>query len=231
MRQTIPKFIASTTIALFVAANQAAAVPINGQFIEDPRCDVIPNQFLTHELGVTPPFPANESIVDQPFAVNVTVCVPDDGIPNDWFVDLFNASGLAWKDLFFVCNLGAKVGNADGLMQDVTGAPGIFTDAFRIDGTLTPGVNNNLIAEIGGVPNNEIFEPGEIWRFAVSNFVPVPGAVGVPPNFRTPGIFAGSSPVDAVGNNASILANPVPEPGLVGSALVAGAALLRRRRW
>jgi hypothetical protein len=227
-RNTLRNLIVAGAIALGTSARVASAVPINGRFVNDPRCDQLPTQLLTHELGVTPPFPSNESIVDQPIPVTFTVCVPNDGIPNDWVVDLFNASGQAWKDLYFVCNLGATVGNADGLMEDLTGAPGVFTDTFKIDGTVTFGVNNNLLSETGG-PTNEIFEPGEVWRFAVSNFIPVPGAVGVPPNFRTPGVFAGSSPIDAVGNNASIVAVPVPEPATISVVLLGAAALLMRR--
>jgi len=209
-------------------ARVAHAVPINGLYLEDPRCDAILQQQLSHELGDAAFFPLNESILyivqATPFQ---TVCVPDDGLANDWDVIIGNNSGVAWQNLFFVGDLGTKVGNADGSMVDLIGAPAVLTDAFRIDGTLTAGVNNNLLGESNY--NDEIFDPGEIWRFKVSNFIDATGGIS-PPAFATPGVFAGSSPPGPVNSNASILAIPyVPEPTSVGVLILAGMALALRR--
>jgi hypothetical protein len=197
-------------------------------YVDDPRCDVIAQQTLPDELGDAAIFPANESFVYIIQATpQVTVCVPDDGIANDWDVVMGNASTTAWQNLFFVGDLGTKVGNADGGMVDLTGAPGVITDSFRIDGLITLGVNNNLLGESGTV--DEIFSPGEIWRFKVSNFVDALGGASAPV-FSTPGLFAGSSPPGPVNSNSSIRATPVvPEPTVVGALLVAGGALLLRR--
>jgi hypothetical protein len=218
--------IAAASITISHLASSARAVPINGQYIEDPRCDVLPNQQLTHELGRVPFFPINEAIDVNVTPATFTVCVPDDGIANDWIVQMTNISGVAWKNLFFVANNGMTIGNSDGSMIDVAGAPNIKTDSFRIDGTVTVGVNNNLLGESFGPPD-EIFSPGEIWRFNVSNFMSPAGGV-LPPLFTTPGIFAGSAPVTQV-DTASILAIPVPEPTFVGLAGCVGGALLLRR--
>jgi hypothetical protein len=230
--RAIRKLIASTAIAslaALVAVPAARAVPVNGLYLEDARCDALPNQTLSHELGVSPPFPANESIIQfTSTPAQTTVCVPNDGLANDWIVSIQNTSGLAWRDRYFECKQGATAGNADGTVVDLVGAPNVPTDAFKIDGTVTLGLNNNLLTET--INPNEIFEPGEIWRFNVSNFMAIGPAGGfLSPNFATPGVFAGSWPVDSVGNNASILAIPVPEPTTVGAMIVATAALLMRR--
>jgi hypothetical protein len=227
----LSKLIASTTIALgatLAAVPTAGAVPISGNYLEDARCDVIPNQHLTHELGDAATFPPNEALLISLQQVNFTVCVPDDGVANDWIVQIQNVSGTAWQDLFFVVDFHVVVGNADGMMEDAIGAPGVFTDAFRIDGTVTAGANNNLLFESG--PVDEVLQPGEIWRFAVSNFVAVTSAGLQPPILITPGIFAGSAPFPNTPGNCSILANPVPEPAISAGLLVAAGALLHRRK-
>jgi hypothetical protein len=216
-------------VALVGSARTASAVPVLGRYHEDPRCDVIANQQLTHELGVAAVFPINEAfLVNLINSPGTAVCVPDDGLPNDWHVLITNVSGQSWTNLFFVADLGVKVGNADGSMEDLPGAPGILTDAFRIDGTVTiTGMNDNLVAESG--PINEVFEPGETWTFNLTNFVDAFGGAS-PPTFITPGKFAGSSP-PAVGSqgNASILAVPVPEPATTSVIVLSAAALLMRR--
>jgi MYXO-CTERM domain-containing protein len=228
IRKAVLFTAATCAIALPATQQTARAVPVNGQFIEDPRCDVVPSQFLTHELGQFGFFPINESFEWQFQPSNFTVCVPNDGLANDWNVQIRNTSGIPWMNLFFVVDVGSVYGNADGRLHDVNLAPGVFTDAMRIDGTVTAGVNNNLLFESG--PVDEIFSPGEIWRFNVSNFNNN-AALNNPPIFRSPGVFAGSSPVGTAGGNASILAVPVPEPTTVSVALLgAGAALRHRRR-
>jgi hypothetical protein len=218
--------VAASALALG-AAHSASAVPINGQYLEDPRCDVIPNQNLTHELGQLGIFPPNESVEVTFQATTNTVCVANDGIANDWNVQIRNVSGQAWMNLFFVVDAGATLGNSDGRVSDVALAPTILTDAMKIDGTVTPGINNNLFFE--SIANDEIFAPGEIWRFNVSNFVNNLAGGPQPPSFLTPGRFAGSSPLGSSNGNASILAVPVPEPPLTGALVLSGVASMLRR--
>jgi hypothetical protein len=220
--------VAAASLTLSQLASPAQAVPITGIYHDDPRCDAIPNQTLTHELGQNQFFPLNEALDINVTPATFTVCVPDDGIANDWIVQITNISGVTWKNLFFVADLGMKVGNADGSMEDAIGAPQVFTDAFRIDGTVTVGLNNNLLGESG--PIDEVLQPGEVWRFNVSNFSGPAGAPAFPPIFRTPGVFAGSSPllIPPV-STASILAIPVPEPTSIGIACCIGGALMLRR--
>lgn len=216
---------ALAAISMLTASRTSQGVPVNGLYTEDPRCDAIPTQTLTHELGRVPFFPLNEAIDVNVVPAQTTVCVPDDGIANDWIVQMTNISGVAWKNLFFVANQGMTIGNADGSMIDLIGAPGVTTDAFRIDGTVTAGINNNLLGE--SINPDEIFQPGEIWRFNVSNFMGVNGGV-LPPMFTTPAKFAGSAPVTST-DTASILAIPVPEPTTIGAIGMIAAALLMRR--
>lgn len=218
---------AATTVLALTAANTSRAVPVTGVYIEDPRCDVIPQQTLSHELGEGGFFPINESFkVNAVTPATFTVCVPDDGQANDWIVDITNTSGIAWTNLFFVADDQMFIGNADGTMLDPFGPPGIApTDAFRIDSV---GLNNNLLGE--SLLNDGIFAPGESWRFNVSNFSHASGAA-FPPIFQRPGIFANSETVNAaIPGTASILAIPVPEPSTIGALVVAGCALLMRRR-
>src|SRR3954453_2176309 len=232
-RRNLSKLIASTVVAsgfCIGAPRQASAVPVNGQYVEDPRCDAIPTQSLTHELGDIVIFPLNESISYQASPVTFTVCVQNDGLANDWVVRMQNTSGIAWKNLFFVVDHGGFVGNADGNIRDVALAPNDLSDAFSIDGTVTNGLNNNLLSESMAV--DEIFQPGEFWTFAVSNYSPLNSAgVFSPPIFSTPGVFSGSSPLNTTSGNASILATPaVPEPATMSVLALGAAALLLRRR-
>jgi hypothetical protein len=230
MKRTNPTRMLTAAIAagaLLAGAGRLGAVPVVGVYVEDPRCDVIPQQTLPHELGDAGFFPINEAFTVVVNPTTTVVCVPDDLIPNDWEVEIRNVSGLSWNNLFFVADPGMTVGNSDGSVFDAVNAPAVITDAFRIDGTVTGGVNKNLISE--SINANEIFEPGELWTFYVTNFANSIGTAP-PPTFQTPGVFAGSSPVGS-SNTASILATPViPEPKTVVSLIGLGAGLLMRRR-
>jgi hypothetical protein len=215
--------LAATTAAAFAIVRPAGAVPINGLYIDDSRCDTIPNTTLADELGEVPPFPINEAIQVFVNPTNTTVCVANDGIANDWDVMIVNISGVAWQDLFFVANDGMTIGNSDGSVANLANAA-IVTDAFRIDGTVTAGLNSSLVES--GVAD-EIFSPGEAWRFNVSNFQSITGTSPAP-LFVTPGLFAGNGPITV--DTASILANPVPEPATFGVLGVAAAGTVLRRR-
>ena len=215
-------------VGSLMAAELSYAVPVTAVYNEDPRCDPIISQTLSHELGEQQFFPINESFNPLVTPATFTVCVPDDNIANDWIVQITNTSGQAWQNLFFVADLGLTIGNADGNMIDPVLAPGVTTDAFRIDGTVTLGANNNLLGESGAV--DEIFAPGETWRFNVSNYFDPAGTAPMPV-FRIPGKFAGSEPyIIPPFSTASIVATPVPEPSTLFAIVLPAAALLMRRR-
>lgn len=221
--------LATAAAGSLLAAHISYAVPVTAAYAEDQRCDPIVSQTLTHELGEQQFFPLNESFQVSVSPAPSTVCVTNDGIANDWIVQITNTSGQAWQNLFFVADLGLKIGNADGSMIDVVNAPGVTADAFRIDGTTTIANNNNLLGESGAV--DEIFAPGETWRFTVSNYFD-PAGTAPAPMFRDPGKFAGSEPyLTPPFSTASIVATPVPEPStLFALALPLAALLMRRRR-
>jgi len=210
----------------------AWAVPINGMFVDAPGvCDDPGNQHLSHELGDLTVFPIDEAIDVTVTLTPQLVCVPDDGIANDWNVRITNQSNITYENLFFVADAFIPVGNADGRAVDLSLASPPGADAFRIDGTVTvTGMNDNLLSETGTL--NERFEPGETWEFLVSNF-----GASDPPAFASVGEFAGSSIGDLV-SNASILATPVspggagviPEPSTAVFVLAAGLALIPRYR-
>src|SRR3954466_4888206 len=96
--------LAAAAVGLCAAA--ARAVPVVGLYQDDARCDPIPNQGLTHEIGNAAIFPPNEAIIFQSTPVQQYICVQDDLIQNDWVVQMQNLSGVAWKNVFFVANHG-----------------------------------------------------------------------------------------------------------------------------
>lgn len=219
------KFLAVLVAAVCSTASTAWAVPVVAQYQDlTPICDNHGPKILKHELGDGTVFP-----IDEAFLVTVTplpvpfpvTCVADDLITNDYIVRILNQSSKSYQDLFFVVDEGPgwSVGNHDGLINDVNLAGSPATEAFRIDGTVTLGSNNALISESGTV--NEIFEPGEVWEFAVINFnaFDINGTL-LPPIFDSVGAFAGSS-AGYPNSTASIVANLVPEPA--GICLLANA--------
>jgi hypothetical protein len=222
--------LATLPVLLLGGAQTASALAVNGLYIDDPRCDSHPTQNLPHEIGETLAFPIDERISVVVSPALSYACVGDDGAPNDFVVMMTNLSSYAYVDLFFVADAGISIGNADGMVVDLIGAPGITADAFRIDGTVTiTGINDNLLGESGLV--NEIFEPGETWRFIVTNVL---FPASVPPTliFDSAGGFAGSS-LGFPPSTASILGTQVvPVPAatwLLGSALGLLGWLKRRQ--
>ena len=221
-----PVLIAAATFALTGTTTTSIvnANPVAGQFTNDVRGDAISDLMLTREIGDAQLFPIGDSIVYHDHRAFGTVGVADDGIANDWLVHISNVSGQAFADLFFVADAGAAIGNADGTVIDTIGAPGVQTDAFRID---AQGANANLLTE--SMARDGILQPGEEWEFVVSNFNT--GVNSFPPAINSPGVFSGSSPMQTFGGtNSSILGVTVPEPSTLSIVALMGLASLRRRR-
>jgi PEP-CTERM motif len=221
--KTTSRFAIASTVGLCLS-QPVWAVPVQGGYTDTAACDTNGAQTLTDELGDSAVFPVDESLditVTQATFPSVNfACVADDGIANEWLVTITNVSNIAYTDLFYVADKGVTVGNADGVVEDLTLLG--TADAFRIDGTVTAGVNNPLIAETG--PVDEILQPGETWEFTITNLMPF-----APPSFSSVGEFAASSALVAT-SNSSILARPVPEPASVGLFALGAAVLGARRR-
>lgn len=199
------------SITLFSFSASVWAVPMPGTFQPGTLCDG-PNLTsfeLTHELGDGPA--ANPFPIDERIAVTVTPsqdprlfeCVADDGVSNDFIVNIQNTSTWIWEDLYLVTDeFGGILGQYDGSMTNPAFPTDPDTPAFRIDGTITPGVHNPLFAE--SLVDDEIFDLGEVWTFGITNFS------GGTPTFASIGF--GPSGFSDPNSNVSILANPVPEP-------------------
>lgn len=216
---------ATITAACFTAS--AKAIPVQGMYYDDPTgCDSHGDVFLDHELGDAFIFPIDEALeftVSQIELPSHFDCVPDDGIPNEWVIRIINVSPFDYTNLFYVADSGVAVGNYDGVAEDLT-SPGTEL-AFKLDGTVTPGVNNSLISESGVV--DEILSSGEIWQFTITNF----SLFGTAPTFGSPGGFAASSSPELSNSNSSILATLVPEPASSTALLgLGGLALLKRNK-
>jgi hypothetical protein len=187
------------------------------------QCDAVADIALTHELGgpsllgePSELFPLDEQILHEFFPVGPSIgcgggpAFAATGIGFSFDVAITNLSAIDYQDLFMVVDPDTDFlfGNWDGLIQGL--------HAMRIDSV---GVNAPLLFE--SIAPDGIFQAGETWTFHVEEFLdqPFPGRG---PHFGSIGV-GGASP-DPVLSNASILANPVPEPstalllacGLVG---------------
>jgi hypothetical protein len=201
-------------------------VPGTYAFVDDPRCD--PHTItLTHELGIKPPFPADEAIAAGATPTQMPITCPlilNDPLIPDYIVTITNLTTIKWTDLFFVADKGVSVGNADGTINE--------GDAFKIDTGLGAGINTPLLSE--SLAADLIFEPAETWTFIVIDFASTLGPVF--PTFGS--IAVGKDSTGVPDSWASIVAIPVDEPRLpIGSTgtlialgLAAGAFARRRKK-
>ena len=163
---------------------------------QDPL--IVPS--TVHELGTNPPtggqFPQSELLSSSYF--DDTTYVPcaetedDPQFPNT-VVEITNLTGLTWSSVWYVADVETVLGNEDGWING--------GQAFKIDNV---GINTPLIYESMIV--NNIFEPGEIWRFVIQDYSN--GNLLSPADFSSVGV-GGLSFMDYE-SSGSIVAIPAP---------------------
>ncbi len=206
-------------VALLSLTATAAAVPTFVQSQETPHCDVLMPLSFVDELGRPNVFPAGERI-DSVFGQTTLSACPshdDPTIPNVT-VAITNLNTFTFFDLHYVADPmnaaglpGTSIGNEDGLVN--------AGQAFRIDNV---GVNKPLLSE--SINPNLLFEPGEVWRFIIDDYVNTAG-LGADAFFSI-GVGAASPGGPSSGSIIAL----IPEPASLGLAALALPALLRRRR-
>ena len=103
------------SIASLTFAVSALAVPVAVPYVDDPRCDAIPDQLLIDEIGLPsagfPPGEALASVFVQPAP---EICTGNGIALDDFEVTIVNLTPFDFEEVFFVADLGITVGNADG---------------------------------------------------------------------------------------------------------------------
>jgi hypothetical protein len=212
-------------IALLGTAGGVSANPVDGRYIEDPRCDDFGPLIAIEELGNSPLFATDERIDAAATFTQEAACIgePDDpGLPNALVV-MTNLTGRTWTDLFYVGDVQTLFTNVDGFAtSDEAPPPGSFlTLAFRIDAL---GLNRPLVFE--SFAADGIFVPGETWHFIIQDYT---NTLGLPAGAMGSLDFAGGSFADPM-SSGSIVQFIVPAPGSAGLAATTLALGIRRRR-
>ncbi len=218
-RSTVTRIVSAAAL-LSSAAATASAVPQFVQSTDTPHCDPLMSLSLVDELGLPAVFPFGERIDSFALPTNLSACPSHDNpnIPNV-IVTIINLNPFTFSDLHYVADPtnatglpGTSIGNEDGLVNG--------GQAFRID---MVGVNTPLSGESMTVDG--LFQPGEIWRFVIDDYV---NTGGIPASaFLSIGVGAASGGPPSSG---SIIGLPIPEPGVMGLAGSTVVPLLRRRR-
>lgn len=206
------------TFSLLALLNvPASAAPINAQYVDDPNhCDSH-SATVSHELGPTPLFPADEAMSFGTVTGIATdpTCGQDLPYP-DMVISITNDSSTYWTDLFFVGDDFLTFSNYDGHIEG--------GQAMLIDDV---GINQPLISE--SMSADLVFEPDETWIFVVHDW----GALLTSVDFHSIGV--GSNSVDNPFSSASIVANratiPAPSsPAIILSGLLIIGFLRQHRR-
>ncbi len=206
-------------VALLSMTASALAVPTFVQSQDTPHCDVLMPLTLVDELGRPNVFPFGERI-DSIFGQTTLSACPSHDNPNipNVSVAITNLNPFTFFDLHYVADPanaaglpGTSIGNEDGLVN--------AGQAFRIDNV---GINKPLLSE--SINPNLLFEPGEVWRFIIDDYVNTAG-LGADAFFSI-GVGAASPGGPSSGSIIAL----IPEPASLGLAALALPALLRRRR-
>ena len=211
-------------VAVFLfTAGQANALWTHVVAQNGPNCDPLglatgPNGTATiiDELGTSAPFhSADEGITASATQFSDLAC-PSSADPAvggmQVLLSITNSTNRTFTDLWYVADPETSITNIDGKIN--------FNAAFKIDGTVTVNLNNPLISE--SILTDELFSPGETWKFIIDgyfNAVSAPashlGSIGV-------GVDSAEAGITIPVSTGSVIAL-VPEPG---TALLMGLGLV-----
>ena len=202
-------FVATPAMALEwdLYAIEGPQDPIGVGFFDGP---------VDHEFGdLFPPGELVSSFVFDEFSTE-TSCFDgsdDPGIFNV-IVEVTNLTNRT-VPMWYVADPETTITNFDGFIGNV--GLGDAEEAFRIDSV---GINRPLIFE--SLIYDDLFQPGETWRFILQDFSNTLLGPAAPfDSFGVASLSTGYSP-----STGSL----VPEPATMGLLVVGGLALLRRRK-
>ena len=193
---------AFATLALLMA-QPIAAFEVSVTHQDQPSCDplFVPEQ--VDELGVA--FPDDELIRSRDSFTELAACQGQSPSLVNRLLEITNLTSRTFSELWYVTDPDTTISNVDGL---VNGQP-----AFRIDSAISDpgGANLPLIFESGGI--NDIFEPGETWRFVIDDYS---NAFLPPSALASVGLVGSFSATDTF-SSGSIIA--IPEPSCLAMAI------------
>ena len=205
-------------LVLMFLVSSAIAEPVEVYSENGPQ-DPLYLDGWVHECGDPPTFgPGHEELVSSWTYTTETACsewpYDDPGITNV-LIEITNQTCCDSLPLWYVADPETSLSNYDGWIGNAGLADA--EEAFKIDHI---GVNQPLVFESMAWDN--LFQPGETWRFIIQDFVNTLG--GSPAPFDSIGIAGGSTGWSP--STGSI----IPEPATLTLLTLGGLLLVRRRR-
>jgi len=190
----------------------AGAIPLTVTAVDTPGCDVLSVPANVEELGIS--FPLGERIDAATIGFSPPAC-PSSALAGPHYrIRITNFNSVTFNNVWYVADSPiTRITNEDGLVNGC--------QAFRIDNN-AGDLNKPLVLE--SINPNGLFEPGEQWEFIIDDFT---NAFGLPPHLINQ---VGVPSPGANGSTGNIIATPVPEPSTIGVLVLAGCALVARRR-
>ena len=210
--------VAIVLLASVAVASAVNADEVQGVYHDLTTCDNHGSRDASEELGDPAVFSKGQQIDHVATFTDITACVAEDdpNVPNRMVV-VTNRTNRSWTDLYYVGDPATSFSNVDGF-GIASGAPLFSGVAFRIDSV---GFNRPLVAE--SMTADNVFEPGEEWRFVVQDYA---SPLGPPDSFFSVG-FAGDS-ISPNHPSAASIVHFVPEPAIGLSSLLGALMLVCR---
>jgi len=210
--------VAVASLAVLWVTSAALGSPITPYYVDTSHQDPILLCVVEDELGDNLPFPADEWVkslgeVETLYAP----CAPNDNpLIHNIEVTIQNMTTKSFPYIYYVADEGTSLTNDDGLIGNF--GLGDAQLAFEIDSV---GLNTPLVYE--SIAADNIFQPNEIWKFVIQDFIGQGGRNAIP--FDTLGI-ASLSPGGL--STGSLI---TPEPATMALVALGGVmALVQRKR-